>query len=225
MGRQQSTILLKGQERQGHRRGRMKRCKRQGCPNKVAIPATGRRPSYCSHACRQAAYHKRHRPLKGSQAVLTSSRTDEWATPQWFFDELDAEFGPFDLDPCATPENAKCPAFFTREQDGLAQRWWGRTFLNPPYGKPIARWLKKALESVESGDAEIVVCLLPAKTGTRWWHEWAMKGEVRLLRGRLKYGKANNDAPFSSAVVVFRQSQDGGQRLTKLAPAGAPDAA
>lgn len=59
---------------------------------------------------------------------LTSSNTDEWATPQDLFDALDATFH-FTLDPCATPENAKCAKFYTKEQDGLKQDWGGGHYL------------------------------------------------------------------------------------------------
>ena len=133
---------------------------------------------------------------------LFSSATDDWPTPQWLFDALHAEFS-FDLDPCASKENAKCARFFTREDDGLRQDWGRQTvFMNPPYGRSIGDWLKKAYESSRQG--AVVVCLLPARTDTRWWHEYVMRGEVRLIRGRLRFGNSVTAAPFPSAVVVFR---------------------
>lgn len=137
-----------------------------------------------------------------SLKVHFSSKQDEWSTPQWLFDALNAEFG-FTLDPCATAANAKCERFFTGKEDGLAQNW-GRhvVFMNPPYGRAIARWMRKAYESVQWGAT--VVCLIPARTDTRWWHEYAMKGRIRFLRGRLKFGNARHGAPFPSAIVVFR---------------------
>jgi site-specific DNA-methyltransferase (adenine-specific) len=121
--------------------------------------------------CRQAAYRKRHRKPRGSLAVMCSSRSDEWPTDPAFFAELAEEFGGFDLDPCATPENAKCATCFTQAEDGLSQRWFGRVYMNPPYGRPLILWMKKALASVCSGDADLVVCLVPARVDTRWWHE------------------------------------------------------
>jgi phage N-6-adenine-methyltransferase len=139
--------------------------------------------------------------------VLFSSKTCEWFTPPEFFEGLNAEFGPFDLDPCATAENAKCPRFFTRQDDGLAQRWRGRVFANPPYGRPLAQWMKKAFDSVRDGDAELVVCLVPARTDVGWWHEYTSQGEIRLLRGRLRFGGCENSAPFPSALVIFRAAQ------------------
>ena len=134
---------------------------------------------------------------------LMSSKTDLWETPQEFFDRLDAEFH-FDLDVCALPENAKCKRYFTPTQDGLLQDWKGVCWMNPPYGRQIGRWMKKAYESSVHGGAT-VVCLVPARTDTAWWHNYAMRGEVRFIRGRLKFGGSKNSAPFPSAVVVFRE--------------------
>lgn len=132
--------------------------------------------------------------------VHFSSKTDLWATPQALFDQLDREFG-FTLDACATPDNAKCSMFYTREEDGLAQPWYGVVWCNPPYGREIGRWMRKARESAIAGAT--VVCLVPARTDTAWWHDDAAKGEVRFLRGRLKFD-GNKDAPFPSAIVVFK---------------------
>lgn len=135
-------------------------------------------------------------------AALFSSRTDQWPTPKWFFDALDQEFG-FDIDVCASPEHAKCKRFFTPEMDGLKQAWTGVCWMNPPYGREIGLWVAKAYQSAQQGTT--VVCLLPARTDTAWWHEYVMRAEeVRLLRGRLKFGNATAGAPFPSAVVVFR---------------------
>ena len=134
--------------------------------------------------------------------VHFSSATDLHATPQDFFDQLDAEFG-FDLDVCASPENAKCTIYFTKEDDGLHQDWTGVVWMNPPYGREIGRWLKKANESAKDNGAT-VVCLVPARTDTNWWHEYVIQHEVRFVRGRLKFGDAKNSAPFPSAVVVIR---------------------
>ena len=126
----------------------------------------------------------------------------EWPTPQWFFDLLDREFH-FGLDPCSTHANAKCTRHFTLAEDGLAQDWQAHTvFMNPPYGRDIKFWMRKAFESARAGAT--VVCLVPARTDTQWWHEFAMKGEVRFLKGRLKFGTAQNSAPFPSAIVIFR---------------------
>jgi phage N-6-adenine-methyltransferase len=135
--------------------------------------------------------------------VHFSSATPEWYTPQGLYDELHAEFK-FTLDPCCTHENAKCEKHYTREEDGLKQSWHGEVvFMNPPYGREIGAWMRKAYESCNRNGAT-VVCLVPARTDTAWWHDYAMKGEIRFLRGRLKFGGAMVNAPFPSAVVIFR---------------------
>lgn len=138
-------------------------------------------------------------------AVHFSSKTSEWETPQDFFDLLNSEFH-FELDVCAKPENAKCPRYFTPEEDGLKQKWTGVCWMNPPYGREIGRWVKKAYESAQEGAT--VVCLLPARTDTSWWHDYCMKGEIRFIRGRLKFGGAKHPAPFPSAVVIFRPKRE-----------------
>lgn len=135
-----------------------------------------------------------------SMAVHYLSQTDLWATPQAFYDKLNAEFG-FETDVCATAENAKCPRYFTQADDGLAQDWTGTCWMNPPYGREIGKWMRKAYESAQGGVT--VVCLVPARTDTAWWHDYAMKGEIRFIRGRLKFGGGKNSAPFPSAVVIF----------------------
>lgn len=137
-------------------------------------------------------------------AVHYSSQTDDWATPQDRFDAWHAEFR-FDLDACASARNAKCARYFSLEDDGLAQPWTGRVWMNPPYGRPIGAWMAKAWGASQT-TAELVVCLVPARPDTRWWHEYVMRGEVRFLPGRLKFGGAVNGAPFASALVVFRNA-------------------
>lgn len=132
---------------------------------------------------------------------MYSSATCEWATPQEFFDKLNAEYK-FETDVCATAENAKCAHYYNKEQDGLAQEWHGKCWMNPPYGREIGKWMCKALESARKNGAT-VVCLVPSRTDTKWWHDYAMQGEVRFIRGRLKFGGAKNSAPFPSAVVIF----------------------
>lgn len=133
--------------------------------------------------------------------VLFSSATDLWATPQKLFDALHARYG-FSADVCATSENAKCPTFFTPEQDGLAQQWTGVCWMNPPYGRDIGKWVQKAHDTAQRGEAT-VVCLLPSRTDTAWWHDYCLKGKVTFIRGRLKFGTATNSAPFPSVLVEF----------------------
>lgn len=137
-----------------------------------------------------------------SMAVHYSSATDDWATPQDFFDRLNREFR-FTLDVCATPENAKCPQYFTSDMDGLTKQWHGTVWMNPPYGREIGKWVEKAFTESKEHSAT-VVCLLPARTDTRWWHRFCAKGDIYFIPGRLKFGDAKTNAPFPSAVVVFR---------------------
>lgn len=139
--------------------------------------------------------------MSGGGNIHFSSATDLWATPQDFFDRLNVKFG-FTLDVCATAENAKCARFYTSADDGLSQPWAGVCWMNPPYGREIGKWMRKAYESSLRGAT--VVCLVPARTDTNWWHDYAMRGEVEFVRGRLKFGDRKKDAPFPCAVVVFR---------------------
>ena len=136
--------------------------------------------------------------------VHYSSKTNEWSTPQDFFDELDKEFN-FTLDPCATSENAKCTKYFTVEDDGLKQDWSNDiVFMNPPYGRDIKYWIKKAYE--ESLNGATVVCLIPARTDTAYWHDYIFgkADDIRFLRGRLKFGDSKNPAPFPSAIIIYK---------------------
>jgi phage N-6-adenine-methyltransferase len=137
-----------------------------------------------------------------NQGLFTST-TDLWETPQDFFDTLNKEFN-FDLDVCAISENAKCKEFYTPQIDGLSKNWIGTCWMNPPYGRGIVYWVEKAYLSAATGQAT-VVCLLPARTDTAWWHDYCMKGEIRFIRGRLKFGGSKNSAPFPSAIVIFRK--------------------
>jgi phage N-6-adenine-methyltransferase len=134
-------------------------------------------------------------------AGMMSSTTDQWATPQDFFDQQNKLFGPFDVDVCADAINAKCVKYFDVEMDGLKQPWTGKCWMNPPYGRGIGVWMQKAFES--AGNGTVVVCLVPARTDTKWWHDYAMKGHITFIKGRLKFGSATNSAPFPSAIVVF----------------------
>jgi phage N-6-adenine-methyltransferase len=135
--------------------------------------------------------------------VHFSSQTNEWSTPQDFFDTLNTEFN-FNLDVCANTENHKCPMWFNQEEDGLSKSWDNsRVFCNPPYGREIGKWVKKASEAVGG----VVVMLIPARTDTRYFHEYIyqkLNVEIRFLKGRLKFGGSKNSAPFPSMVVIFK---------------------
>lgn len=133
--------------------------------------------------------------------VLFSSANGCWETPQDFFDNLDAEFH-FTIDVAALPENAKCSNYYTPEDNGLLQPWTGTVWCNPPYGRRVGDWVRKASdESTRNGNT--VVMLLPARVDTKWFHDYIYgKAEVRFVRGRLKFGGSVNAAPFPSMVVV-----------------------
>ena len=139
----------------------------------------------------------------GINQGLFTSNTDMWTTPLDFFNKLNEEFK-FETDVCAIESNAKCKKFFTPEMNGLKQEWTGVCWMNPPYGRGIGEWIKKAYESSLNGAT--VVCLIPSRTDTKWWHDYCMKGEVRLVKGRLKFGDSKNSAPFPSAVVIFSKN-------------------
>lgn len=136
--------------------------------------------------------------------VMFSSKTDLWETPQYLFDKLNKKFH-FTIDVCATKENAKCKKYYTKEQDGLSQEWEDVCWCNPPYGREIIKWVRKASISAKNGAT--IVMLLPARTDTYWFHEYIYKKEnvkIKFIRGRLKFGKAQNSAPFPSMLVLFK---------------------
>tara|TARA_Y100000310_G_scaffold335578_1_gene417936 strand:- start:60 stop:542 length:483 start_codon:yes stop_codon:yes gene_type:complete len=142
---------------------------------------------------------------KKTQQTMFSSKSKEWSTPQHFFDKLDDMFGPFTLDPCANSSNYKVTAHFTEKDDGLDQDWGGEVvFMNPPYGRAIKDWIKKAYEESQKKNTT-VVALIPARTDTKYWHDYVLKAhQLYFVKGRLKFGNGENSAPFPSAVVVFR---------------------
>jgi phage N-6-adenine-methyltransferase len=139
-------------------------------------------------------------PATRDRSAMFMSERGDWETPQELFDELDAEFH-FDLDVCATDQTAKCERYFTPANDGLAQTWRQVCWMNPPYGDTIGTWIAKAAASANEGAT--VVCLVPARVDTGWWWDHCRHGEVRFLRGRLRFDGGENSAPFPSAVVVL----------------------
>lgn len=133
-----------------------------------------------------------------------SSERPDWETPQDFFDKLDEEFD-FEVDVCATLKNTKCDLYFDELKNGLKQPWRGVCWMNPPYGREIGAWMRKAYESSLMGAT--IVCLVPARTDTRWWHDFAIKGEIRFIKGRLRFVGAKKQAPFPNAVIIFKGTQ------------------
>ena len=136
--------------------------------------------------------------------VMFSSATDNWSTPQDFFDKLNDEFH-FTLDVCADENNHKCEHYYTKEIDGLSRPWIGTIWCNPPYGRKIGEWVRRALFASVAGNT--VVMLLPARTDTKWFHDYIYRRdnvEIRFIKGRLKFGGCKNSDPFPSMVVIFR---------------------
>lgn len=142
--------------------------------------------------------------------VHFSSKKHDWAPPWPLFRELDARFGPVELDVCATAQNSKCQNFFSPEDDGLHQVWHGVCWMNPPYGRALPHWMAKAVNEIKMERAERVICLLPARTDTAWWHRYVLPfaAEIHYLRGRIRFEGAGSSAPFPSAVVIFEKRHD-----------------
>lgn len=145
---------------------------------------------------------------KNTINTMFSSKDMTWETPIELFNKLNDEFN-FTLDVCALKETAKCDKFFSPEIDGLKQDWSNNVcWMNPPYGRQIQLWLEKAYnESLK--DSTTVVCLIPSRTDTKYWHNYCMKAsEIRFIKGRLKFGNSKNSAPFPSAIIIFNGNND-----------------
>lgn len=136
--------------------------------------------------------------------VLFSSNKEDWETPQDLFNELNKEFN-FTVDVASSEQNHKCKKYYTEKENGLIQNWNNETvWCNPPYGRKIGDWVKKASESKAT-----VVMLLPARTDTKWFHEYIYnKAKIRFIKGRLKFGNSINSAPFPSMIVIFKGSEN-----------------
>jgi phage N-6-adenine-methyltransferase len=133
------------------------------------------------------------------------SKSEEHETPQSLFAPLNDEFH-FTLDVSASSENAKCEKYFTKEMNGLSQKWEGVCWMNPPFGQQIQKWVRKAYQSAQEGCT--VVCLLPARTNTGYWHDVCMKGEIRFIRGYPKFGNAVQGLKAPLAIVIFRPERN-----------------
>jgi site-specific DNA-methyltransferase (adenine-specific) len=127
----------------------------------------------------------------------------DWETPDELFKKLNDEFH-FTLDVCANKSNHKCERYFTEQDDALLQEWHGVCWMNPPYGRSIKYWMKKAYQESQRGAT--VVCLVFARVDTAWFHEWVYgKAEIRFLRGRVRFKGAKSSAPFPSMIVIYKQ--------------------
>ncbi|MDG3008459.1 DNA N-6-adenine-methyltransferase [Paludisphaera sp. Pla2] len=149
-----------------------------------------------------------------------SSIGQAWETPSQLLEVLYSVFGRFDLDPCSPSKKGpvKARVRFTAEDDGLELPWKGRVFVNPPYGRGLGEWVCKARSEFESGDAGLVVLLIPARTETSYWHRHvAGKASVWFIEGRLKFGGGKQSAPFPSALVVFGATSEEKERLDRSA--------
>lgn len=141
--------------------------------------------------------------------VLFSSEREDWETPNEFFRALNAEFG-FTLDAAANHKNHKCPKYYTPEEDALTQDWGGEiVWCNPPYGRNIREWVKKAYEESQKPNT-VVVLLIHSRTDTAWFHDWVYgKARLRFVRGRLKFGGSKNPAPFPSLIAIYGVASEG----------------
>lgn len=146
---------------------------------------------------------------------MFSNKNNAWCTPRYFFDKLNEEFD-FTLDPCCMPKSALCEKYYTPDENGLKQDWKGeRVFVNPPYGREIKHWVKKCFD--EKDKAEVIVMLIPARTDTRYFHDYILgKAIIRFIKGRLKFvdmdykgeekDRKMSPAPFPSMLVIFNRS-------------------
>ena len=131
------------------------------------------------------------------------------STPKEFFDKLSGIFN-FTLDACALPENAKCKDYYTPEDNGLSKPWRGEVWCNPPYGREISSWVKKAYEESQKEYNSFVLMLLPARTDTRWWWEYVQgKATLFFIKGRVKFGDHNVGAPFPSVLALYMKDFQG----------------
>lgn len=142
---------------------------------------------------------------------MFSSKDMTYETPQWLFNKLNSVFN-FNLDVCAVPGTAKCNTYYTPEIDSLKQNWKGNCWCNPPYGREVGIWLKKAYDESVKNNATIV-CLIPSRTDTKYEHEIVFKyaKAICFIKGRLKFGHSTNSAPFPSQIIVFGRQIDKSQ--------------
>ena len=143
---------------------------------------------------------------------MFTSDKNYWETPQDFFDELHEKYE-FTLDAAATDENAKLPNYYTVEDDALKQKWEGRVFVNPPYGREIKHWVEKAYKESLEPYNECVVMLIPSRTDTIYWHEYIFgkAKDIDFLKGRLKFeidGEPRDAAPFPSALITYSKEAE-----------------
>ncbi len=170
----------------------------------ILVPK-GETPAFYSHAGNSSAHHG-------------------WHSPKWLMQILYGVFGTFDLDPCSPTRNrrqapVRARVHFTQEDNGLAVPWHGCVFVNPPYGRELKNWTRKAREEVASGNAHTVVALIASRTDTNWWHQdVAGHASVLFLRGRLRFGDGEQSAPFPSAIVIWGGTRGKIEQLATALP-------
>jgi phage N-6-adenine-methyltransferase len=158
-------------------------------------------------------------------AVLMSSKSDRWSTPREFLSGLRKTFGDFELDPAATPSTTVAANFYTRKTDGLASEWFGRVFVNPPYGRPIRLWSAKVIAELDRGQVKSIVFLCPARTDATWWRNlFARATTVYFVRGRLSFGgiRRSGTATFPSSVFYLRPGRPDRKRVGYIGRDGLP---
>jgi len=152
--------------------------------------------------------------------IFYSSKSNEWETPKHVFDFLNKKFN-FELDAAATKENALCKNYFTISDNSLTQDWskYKTIFCNPPYGKNIGKFIEKSYKESQLGC--LIVLLIPARTDTKWWHNYCSLGEVIFIKGRLRFVNRTfpswrpngnfkiSPANFPSAIVIFGGENNG----------------
>ena len=154
-------------------------------------------------ACRFMNGHNPASNVADKMAVHYASASDEWATPQRIIALVMEVLGTIDLDPCADEARTiPARAHFTREKDGLSRDWFGRVFMNPPYGQDIGQWVSRLLREYESGRTTDAIALVPSRTGTRWFTQFDGYAKC-FIRGRLRFGSSKSSAPFPSVVVYL----------------------
>ena len=140
---------------------------------------------------------------------LTSTGNIVAETPKYLFDRISSIFN-FSLDACALPENAKCENYYTPKDDGLSKPWRGGVWCNPPYGREISSWVRKAYEESQKEYNSFVLMLLPARTDTKWWWEYVQgKATLFFIKGRVKFGDHNVGAPFPSVLALYMKEIKG----------------
>lgn len=139
------------------------------------------------------------------------STSTEYETPDYLFEPLKIEFDII-LDVCATRKNTKCKLFFTKVEDAFSKEWheYGNCWMNPPWGKELKKWVRKAYE--ESRKGITVVCLLPVRSNTNWWHDYCLKGEIRFLKGEIKFKGMERGLWLPCAIVIFKLKLNGDRK-------------